>query len=427
MGKAFVIGSSVVKGWKAHDPSGWLNNNRGYAQRLEDYMGAVLALEEPLDKSVNPGKKGFQESGSSTGDFLCTPPGPCDARHDAVIAELVKYQRLMVIGLSLGNEGLSTTLTATEASDISVTFKNGLRELVELAAQYATPVVIMGVYPDSSLTLTEHTKQLYATNAELVNEVPTWTRSPKYVDWLSELARCSDPNQVLCGHWKPRYKHADSDNHPNGYGFTAMYRAINLRATFDDYACGKYATNAPIYGFLDEGMGRCSGAIPMTTYSGDTNIGHDYYTQNKQACRNACVKEDTACGGYAFHNNGTTQANGAGEVYQSEGRECVLYNAGSVTGDGTAGLQCYQMGIANPPLPPSSPSPLPNPPPSPPPQCVSTEVGMNSGWTCNVGACRTALVNGGKGCAVTVNDNLYFRGVDSRKVLNGSRNTDGDV
>ena len=413
----------MVKGWKAHDEN-WLSTKRGYAQRLEDYLSTMLALAEPSQAD----KDTFQIGGSNTGNFL----DPNEARHTAIVAQLAQNQRLMVIGLSLGNEGIDSATDEAHANQIATTFKQGLEDLVKLADEYYTPVVIMGVYPDSRLDLWE-TKVLSETNTWLKNNVQNWPRSPKYVDWLSELSKCQNyATDATCGHWKDNYKHADSDNHPNGRGFTAMYRAIEMSGVFDDYACGSYSVNAPNYGFVELGQGECSYSGGSTTvYDDDTATSDDFYMQNQYACRNRCIElgDETACAGYAFHDRGLPERDGGTEIADiSGGRKCILYTGGAtITGaNGASDIQCYRKGDAEPPAPPTPPPPSPSPPPPPPPECDPTEIGVTFGsFTCNVGACRTELMNGGKGCAnLDVSDDLEQKVLD---VESGSCLNNGDA
>jgi lysophospholipase L1-like esterase len=181
--KVAVIGSSVAAGFNA-----WLV--RGWAWRLRE---ALRALGIDLANVSEPGAN--------------------VVRTIQRFPEVVPPERpdVVVIGLSLGNEGLANCGPG-EGRPVQKGFEEGLLRLVRMTEDLGATPVLGGVYPNGNYSL-EHYELLRETRERMLSwGIPV-------LDWLSAL-------DDGAGKWKPGIWF--DPGHPNSEGHRLMFEAIDL-------------------------------------------------------------------------------------------------------------------------------------------------------------------------------------------------------
>ena len=181
--KVAVIGSSVAAGFCSHQERGW-------AWRL------AQALQPSGIDLVNVSEPGTNVRITIERFSRVVPP---------------EQPNIVVIALSLGNEGLASC-TAAERRSVQRGFEEGLLKLVRMTAELGAAAVLGGVYPNDDYSL-EHYKVLRETQARMLSwGVPV-------LNWLPVL----DDGR---GRWKPGT--SSDPGHPNTTGHRLMFETIDL-------------------------------------------------------------------------------------------------------------------------------------------------------------------------------------------------------
>ena len=184
-----ICGSSVAFGWRSPKDEGW---STLLANALKERYG---------HQTVNVAVHGYDTKKQR-------------ANFNRLVASV--KPDVVVIGLSLANEGLSWG-SPRHWRVVARSFQNGIRALLsDVAAINAVPV-LGDVYPHGNYWARLQQKLLQDTHKMLLNlSVPV-------LGWLDAL----DNGE---GRW--RMGHMDDPGHPNGLGHQTMFNAIDL-AVFD--------------------------------------------------------------------------------------------------------------------------------------------------------------------------------------------------
>lgn len=120
----------------------------------------------------------------------------------------------VVIGLSLGNEGISTATTDADRETIYEVYQNGIAKAIRAIRQHGAIPVIAGVYPRGDYT---------AVHRVFLLRFNRWIETQGVICWdfLSALDNGD-------GTWKAGT--VSDPLHPNNTGHQAMFSAINLDA-----------------------------------------------------------------------------------------------------------------------------------------------------------------------------------------------------
>jgi len=198
-----LVGSSVAYGTGATNDYGW-----------SSHLAAALA-QPPYQLSLINAAVPGRTAQTTLGDL------------EAALA--IHNPRVVLVGLSLANEGLRLTFDVAQAENIAQNYLSGLRAIAQRADQADADVIIGGVYgygrpgdnwPSAFLPFQAQT--LFETNATL----GTWEYP--YVDFLSTTAT-SD------GRWRTGL--AANAGHPNDSGSLVMSEAIDVATLFAPYSC----------------------------------------------------------------------------------------------------------------------------------------------------------------------------------------------
>ncbi|MEB3355669.1 MAG: DUF1796 family putative cysteine peptidase [Synechococcales bacterium] len=182
--KVVVMGSSVALGCSAWLLRGWAWH---LGQALHSKYGHQL---------VN-----VSELGANVGQAI--------ARFPQVVAP--EYPDVVIIALSLGNEGLAFSAPQQQRA-IQRRFENGLKQLVKMTREIGARPILGGVYPHGNYS-PDHYAILQETHQRLLAwDVPV-------LDWLARLADGQ-------GRWRTGLSFDAA--HPNTRGHQLMYEAINL-------------------------------------------------------------------------------------------------------------------------------------------------------------------------------------------------------
>lgn len=179
-----ICGSSVAFGWRAHADQGW-------AARLAE------ALQRYGHQTVNVAVHGYTTQ-KTRADF------------QRLVASM--KPDVVVIGLSLANEGLSWK-SARLWRAVARSFQNGIRGLLAEVEAIEASAVLGDVYPHDAYTSRLQQKLLQDTHRMLLNT------SVPLLRWLPAL----DDGQ---GRW--HRDHMEDAGHPNSLGHQVMFEAIDL-------------------------------------------------------------------------------------------------------------------------------------------------------------------------------------------------------
>ena len=436
----WVIGSSVAKGFGSKDDGEGCDDsghtvNTGWVDRLSVLLDRAFGM--PLEND-------FAESGNSVGQVLDPSSSTNNNRltannnfHLALSAlaagtttatnpasdnptSVAQSPAMLVIGLSLGNEGLRSTTTQTERDTTRDTFVTGLQDIVELTRTYGLEPLLGGVYTgsfDVGQALTTYEVREMLGNQGAVPGVGI--AEGNYVDFLdgdSALHRCGDAAVALadlnsaaptmstdaagngpyadCADWRRewmRYTSATSPDHlhPNTFGYIAMYRSVSMDRLLE-VAVQHGCTATTTFGTYTQltGVGKCANVqlIPNMEFSDDGEAAASAFTARQDACARLC-DVTSGCIAYAFM---TEPELGHQDCVGLTGietwrdttvtRYCALYSGdrGAVAADGAAAHYGCFLGEERPPAPPTPPAP-----PFPPPPLQPTS------YTTYLGGCRT--------------------------------------
>lgn len=316
-GKVLLIGSSVSKGWNSQDctvaPEGdnsWKScaypKFWGWAQRFGAYVAYTYGVE------LNQ----LSWSGSNTAMWLDGISSFMDLKNGYDAA--VPGSRLVVIGLSLGNEnilngalcanaklkvsGCGTAFTdadAATAATMGTLWLTNMEKLVKKATAAGKTVVVGSVYSNQHFQQ-HHTAVTYDVNQRLKAAAPTWG-DVTVVDFLPWVTQCSDPSNAKCGHWPTSESGTDYEfnyNHPNALGFAAMWGRAVDSTVLDavNQGMGSLGVGQKSY---QEHAGACTGSSATTSFEGDMDLGKLHFAQNEAACRYLC-NADPSCNSYDF-------------------------------------------------------------------------------------------------------------------------------
>lgn len=182
--KIVVIGSSVALGCSAWLLRGWAWH---LGQALQQRYGHHL---------VN-----VSEVGANVGTTI--------ARFPQVVRP--EAPDLVIIALSLGNEGLASSPPAHYRS-IQRRFENGLQQLIKMTRECGAQPILGGVYPNG-----DYSPGHYAVLRDTQQRILSW--GVPVLDWLATV----DDGQ---GRWQPGLSFDAA--HPNTTGHRRMYDAIDL-------------------------------------------------------------------------------------------------------------------------------------------------------------------------------------------------------
>ena len=187
-----VIGSSVAAGSGAWPSRGWVA-----------LLAAALAEGDP-----KLGLRNAAVSGSNASGINWRPSTMRELEK-----ALKRYEpRVVVISLSLLNEGLLDAVSPAQANSVGEHFEAGVKALVERAVAANAAPILCSVYPNNEYTPL-HVDVLRRVHASMTNwGWPT-------IDFLAAL----DDGR---GRWKPGT--AADAGHPNGHGHRLMFEAIDL-------------------------------------------------------------------------------------------------------------------------------------------------------------------------------------------------------
>jgi len=183
--KVVVIGSSVAMGCSAWMLRGWAWQ---LGQTLHAHFGHQLVNRSELGANV-----------SST-----------IARFSQVVAP--EQPDIVIIALSLGNEGLASSTSQQQRKAIQRRFENGLQQLIKMTRELGALPILGGVYPNG-----DYTSDHYAILQETHQRMMSW--DVPVLDWLSAL----DDGR---GRWKAGISFDAA--HPNTKGHQLMVEAIAL-------------------------------------------------------------------------------------------------------------------------------------------------------------------------------------------------------
>ena len=452
---AWIIGSSVAKGFGSKDDGEQCDdaghvNDVSWTDRLStlllegfnittthDFAASGNNATQVLDpdSSTNDDRtdmnKAFHQALSALRDSTPDNDYPADPNPDDVDQET---PALLVIGLSLGNEGLRGTTNDEENDQVRDTFVVGLQNIVALVRAYGIAPLLGGVYTGAfnvgqALTTYEVRRMLGEQGV-----VPGVSISQgNYVDFLdgdSALHDCTSAAEaeadlnltspqdnlvgdgyVRCGDWRPewmRMKPLNEDNkksvlpyydddeiyydhlHPNTFGYVAMYRAVSMSYLLSlavEHGCTN-VTQLVEYTQLGY-AGTCiasSGGTALTTlatYVGDDDPAMSAFSARQDACSRLCDVTD-GCIAISFmtqpelgHQDCRPDlATGIEPWRDLVNRTCILHGGDATTvvaantDDSDAAYFGCFLGTPFPPAPPM--------PPPPPPQPPQTPVGYNT-------------------------------------------------
>jgi hypothetical protein len=336
-GGLLLVGSSVSKGWKSHDPAQY-PKYWGWCQRVASALAVTQGLE----------LKQLSVAGSDTVQWT-------DANNAQMGAQLLKglqaKPKLLLVGLSLGNQGITTTADYTAAAAVGEQFVNGLRKLAELGHSHGVPVVFGGVYGNADFQK-HQTLVTYQINDRLKAEVPTWTGNPSYIEFLPSVVQCHDRNVAACGRWptsvsNPGHNYQYNYAHPDALGCMAMYRAIDFKV-FNSLA--PYNTDVA---YTLQNSGSCVSHGAIQQYAGDLDKSQVQWSGNPHACRALCTKLGDACKGYDFAISG--QGDELMSLTPSVERRCRIHTGEPVSTDGNSNYVCYAKGVVHTTVAPTPP------------------------------------------------------------------------
>jgi len=188
-----VIGSSVAEGYNAWRKHGWAWR---LGEALREKYGYFLANVSQCGANTAVTKARFAEA-----------VGPW--KPDIVI-----------IGLSLGNEGLAHC-SPGERRALQHIFETGMLDLLRMVVAINAVPVLGGVYPNN-----DYCPETYEMLKETNRTMSSW--GVPVLDWLSAL----DDGR---GRWKPGTWHDHA--HPNTEGHRLMFEAVDL-SLFDPAPAG---------------------------------------------------------------------------------------------------------------------------------------------------------------------------------------------
>ncbi|MDB6079527.1 MAG: hypothetical protein JWO82_3274 [Akkermansiaceae bacterium] len=201
-----VAGSSVAFGYGADTPP------QSWAGRL----GTLLETQAPLAPGSNVTWQygNASVSGNNTAAVL--------SRYQNDVAVAHKDASIVIIGLSLANEGLVGSTTPQPVFD---SFKNGMLQLIE-------NVKAQGAYPMFTLCYPQNTYN--AEQYEYIKRMNLLMNSWGYPS-INLLGAIDDGS----GHWAPGYSF--DDGHPNSAGHGELFYSI-VPTVFDAIVAGKKTT-----------------------------------------------------------------------------------------------------------------------------------------------------------------------------------------
>ncbi len=226
-----VVGSSVALGPRGNPPVG------GWAQHLESALVVRYHPHQTCGGIALPhgcSLVNFAQSGATTTETLAQIASDRYRSYNPHVT---------VIGLSLGNEGLTQAQTTEAVQSVTDSFVRGTKQMISAltAARPATAppptatstrplpplqhfVIFGGVYPND-----QYTTEQYAALVRINQDMNSW---PGVHAVFSEFLSATDDGN---GHWSVGLRGGDAA-HPNLDGHKAMFDTIDVGEVFDPIA-----------------------------------------------------------------------------------------------------------------------------------------------------------------------------------------------